>query len=121
MIGISRGKNETRPKNQQASSPPFTLLILVIIMATPTETNTPTIKAILFDMDGTLLDTEALSDKAILLAFGTSLPAKVLEEPPMSSYSVPWELKKQVLGLRGAEWVPLVLDYAKKNWMLQKK
>lgn len=67
-------------------------------------------------MDGTLLDTEALSDKAIILAFGSSLPDQVLRKEPMSSYRLPWELKKQILGLRGAEWAPLVLAYAKEHW-----
>jgi beta-phosphoglucomutase-like phosphatase (HAD superfamily) len=74
------------------------------------------VKAILFDMDGTLLDTESLSDKAVLLAFGSSLPQEVLQESPMSDYRLPWELKKQILGLRGAEWAPIVLSYAKEHW-----
>jgi FMN phosphatase YigB (HAD superfamily) len=74
------------------------------------------IKGILFDMDGTLLDTESLSDKAVLLAFGPSLPAQVLQDAPMSNYILPWELKKQILGLRGAEWAPIALNYAKENW-----
>jgi beta-phosphoglucomutase-like phosphatase (HAD superfamily) len=74
------------------------------------------VKAILFDMDGTLLDTESLSDKAVLLAFGSSLPDEVLQEQPMSDYRLPWELKKQILGLRGTEWAPLVLSYAKEHW-----
>ena len=70
------------------------------------------IKAILFDMDGTLLDTEALSDKALLLAFGSSLRPKVFEIKPMSTYRLPWELKKQILGLRGNEWIPIARNYA---------
>jgi beta-phosphoglucomutase-like phosphatase (HAD superfamily) len=74
------------------------------------------IKAILFDMDGTLLDTESLSDKAVLLAFGSSLPDHMLQESPMSNYRLPWELKKQILGLRGSEWAPIALSYAKENW-----
>jgi beta-phosphoglucomutase-like phosphatase (HAD superfamily) len=81
------------------------------------------IKAILFDMDGTLLDTESLSDKAVLLAFGTgpssspsSLPQEVLQTQPMSEFRLPWELKRQILGLRGSEWAPLVLKHAEKNW-----
>ena len=96
---------------------------------------TVNIKAILFDLDGTLLDTESLSDKAVLLAFEmprttdaeakassgpesriSSLPNDVLERPPMSEYRLPWELKRQLLGLRGSEWSPIVLKYAEKNW-----
>ena len=74
------------------------------------------IKAILFDLDGTLLDTESLSDKAVLLAFGPSLPSEVLQQPPMSDFTLPWDLKKQILGLRGAEWAPIALNYAKVHW-----
>ena len=81
-------------------------------------THIPKIKAVLFDLDGTLLDTESLSDKALLQAFGDSLPNEVLAEPPMANHGLPWELKQQILGLRGAEWAPLVLRYAKERWGL---
>lgn len=79
-------------------------------------TKHPTIRAILFDLDGTLLDTEALSDKAILKAFGESLPAKVAEERRQDGDRLPWEIKKQILGKRGDEWVPMVIAYAQQNW-----
>ena len=76
------------------------------------------VKAILFDMDGTLLDTETLSDKAVLNAFGTSLPSDVRQQPqsPMSRNRLPWEIKKPTLGLRGNDWIPLVIDYAQRHW-----
>jgi pseudouridine-5'-monophosphatase len=77
---------------------------------------TPSIKAILFDLDGTLLDTEALSDKAVLFAFGDSLPAKVLEERAAADYRLPWDMKKQILGLRGAEWIPKAIAYGQEHW-----
>ena len=32
------------------------------------------------------------------------------------SYKLPWELKKQTLGLQGHAWIPLVLEYGKKHW-----
>ncbi|KAL3901149.1 MAG: hypothetical protein SGARI_006117 [Bacillariaceae sp.] len=68
-------------------------------------------------MDGTLLDTETLSDKAVLLAtFGGKIPPYILAQSPMSEHSIPWELKKQLLGLRGAEWAPIVLAWAEKHW-----
>jgi phosphoglycolate phosphatase-like HAD superfamily hydrolase len=70
-----------------------------------------TVKAILFDLDGTLLDTEALSDKAILQALGDSLPLHVREERRRDGDRLPWEIKKQILGLRAHDWVPLVIDY----------
>lgn len=76
----------------------------------------PTIKAILFDLDGTLLDTEALSDKAVLFAFKDSLPPEILAERAALNYSLPWEMKKQLLGLRGAEWVPKAVAYGQEHW-----
>ena len=77
---------------------------------------TTTIRGILFDMDGTLLDTESLSDKAMLRAFGSALPSTVRRTPPLSNNLLPWDLKKQILGLRGAEWAPIALNYAKEHW-----
>jgi beta-phosphoglucomutase-like phosphatase (HAD superfamily) len=78
------------------------------------------IKAVLFDLDGTLLDTEALSDKAILLVyFDKNLisPSIMAEHNDAAhGYRLPWELKKQILGLRGSDWGPIVIDYAIENW-----
>jgi len=71
-------------------------------------------------MDGTLLDTEVLSDKAILLAFGDSLPKSALE-PLQQHWRIPWEAKKPTLGLGGTDWIPGILDYAQKNWGLTKQ
>mmetsp|Transcript_19804 Transcript_19804/g.48653 ORF Transcript_19804/g.48653 Transcript_19804/m.48653 type:complete len:249 (-) Transcript_19804:65-811(-) len=68
----------------------------------------PSIKGILFDLDGTLLDTESLSDQAVLMAFGESLPKNISK--------IPWELKQQLLGLRGAEWAPIALKYGAEKW-----
>lgn len=73
------------------------------------------IKAVLFDLDGTLLDTEALSDKAILSLFD-NLPRSVLEEIERNEGKLDWECKKQILGLRATSWVPIVTAYAKENW-----
>lgn len=78
------------------------------------------IKAILFDMDGTLLDTEVMSDKAIILAFGDSIPEEIQNQPPLSHWRIPWEAKKPTLGLGGQDWIPPMLEYAKENWGVKK-
>jgi HAD superfamily hydrolase (TIGR01509 family) len=51
-----------------------------------------------------------LSDKAILQ----------LLQPPDSVVprEVPWELKKPTLGLRGADWIPMVLQWAVQEWKM---
>jgi beta-phosphoglucomutase-like phosphatase (HAD superfamily) len=74
------------------------------------------IKAVLFDLDGTLLDTESLSDKAILKAFGESLPVEIQEERRQAGDLLPWEIKKQIVGKRGDEWIPMIIAYAQQHW-----
>lgn len=73
------------------------------------------LKAALFDLDGTLLDTEALSDKAILSVFRPFLSEKRLLE--LNCQLLPWECKKQLIGLRGEEWTPIMIQYAKDHWI----
>lgn len=73
------------------------------------------IKGVLFDLDGTLLDTEALSDIALVQAFGESIPSDVRNQL-LAKGRIPWELKRQILGLRGAEWFPIVIKFAQENW-----
>lgn len=67
-------------------------------------------KAVIFDLDGTLLDTESLSDQAILAVFDRHLPSHV------NRSLLPWECKRQLLGLRGSEWTPIMIDYAHRQW-----
>lgn len=74
------------------------------------------VKAIIFDLDGTLLDTEQLSDEAILQSFGASLPEHVREERRLAGNVLPWEIKQQIVGLRAGDWVPMVIRYAQENW-----
>jgi beta-phosphoglucomutase-like phosphatase (HAD superfamily) len=74
-------------------------------------------KAVIFDLDGTLLDTETLSCSAVLDAFGPSLSESMRDRLRQEEgYKLPWELKKQTLGLQGHAWIPLVLEYGRQNW-----
>lgn len=82
---------------------------------TPQLSSQKKIKAVLFDLDGTLLDTEALSDKAIIKMFD-NLPDHVLKEIEQNGGKLHWECKKQILGLRATSWVPIVKRFAKENW-----
>jgi len=77
------------------------------------------IKAVLWDLDGTLLDTEALSDKANIKNFEGLLPPHVHEAFEANGYILPWEAKKQILGLRASSWVPLLTAYAKQHWNVE--
>jgi len=63
--------------------------------------------------DGTLLDTESLADQAIIESFGSELSQKYKNE---FQGRLPWEIKSKILGLRGSEWIPMVLTYAESNW-----
>lgn len=84
------------------------------IMTFEQTTRTPTFKAIIFDLDGTLLDTEALSDKAMFSSL--PLPAAVLEQYKVDNHRLPWEVKKQILGLRSSDWGPIIINYAQEKW-----
>jgi pseudouridine-5'-monophosphatase len=83
-------------------------------------TRTITIKAVLFDLDGTLVDTESLSDKAMIYAMKEYLGEDWAQQFQNDNYRIPWELKKQLLGLRGSDWGPIVIDYALTHWNLDK-
>ena len=82
----------------------------------------PTIKAVIFDMDGTLLDTEALSCRSVIESFAIldmKIPDEHLNTLKEGGMLLPWELKRQILGLRGWEWVPIVLQYAQTKWNVE--
>ena len=55
-------------------------------------------RAVLFDLDGTCIDTETISTKAIQLALD-----------PFDKH-IDWTLKKKLLGLRGVDWATIVVE-----------
>jgi hypothetical protein len=55
-----------------------------------------------------IISHHSLSDQAVLMAFGDSLPKNIDK--------MPWELKQHLLGLRGAEWAPIALKYGAEKW-----
>jgi beta-phosphoglucomutase-like phosphatase (HAD superfamily) len=64
-----------------------------------------TIKAVIFDLDGTLLDTESLSCRAVIESFaliGLTIPSEIYASLNDGGLLLPWELKRQILGLRGS-------------------
>ena len=77
------------------------------------------IKAVIFDLDGTLLDTESLSCRSVINSFEPlhlHIPQHIRNELKDRGYILPWELKRRILGLRGSEWIPIVLGYAQEKW-----
>ena len=77
------------------------------------------IHAVIFDLDGTLLDTESLSCLAVIDSFELSnlpIPPEKRTELKSQGELLPWELKRRILGLRGSEWIPIVLGYAQQHW-----
>lgn len=74
-------------------------------------------KGILFDMDGTLLDSETLGCKAVYLTLKDymSLDARMAFEQ-QRNYKMEWDLKQQTLGLPGPKWSQIVVDWATKHW-----
>lgn len=129
--------------------------------------NNNIIKAIIFDLDGTLLDTEVLSDLAIIMSLrpyfaathsrtaasvvknhnddddnnnnyndddsmkmgvierrfeermvvreNTPSPAAAAAAAAPNTATIPWELKRRLLGKRGAEWCPIVISYVQEK------
>ena len=82
------------------------------------------IRAVIFDLDGTLLDTESLSCRAVIEAFaatGLTIPQDVLAslaDNPGGLLLLPWELKRLTLGLRGSGMLLLLQMQTKKSLAL---
>lgn len=76
-----------------------------IIFQGSCRTKRKAIRAIIFDLDGTLLDTESLSCRAVIESFATTgfiIPEEILATLGEGGLLLPWELKRRILGLRGS-------------------
>lgn len=58
------------------------------------------VHAAIFDLDGTLLDTESISSRSM----------EMVLRDYTDDYHISWELKKAILGLRGSDWTQIVID-----------
>lgn len=73
-------------------------------------------KGVLFDLDGTLLDTEPLGCKAVYLTMEDKMSREAKDAFRDRNYAMEWELKQQTLGLPDREWPPIVLEWAQRHW-----
>ena len=77
--------------------------------AMTTVTTSKGIKAVVWDLDGTLLDTEQLSSQALQMVLD---PFQKVEN---------WELKKKLLGRRAPEWCEIVIEEFDMNQQITAK
>jgi pseudouridine-5'-monophosphatase len=73
-------------------------------------------KGILFDMDGTLLETESLGCNAVYYTLKDQMSEEARESFKERNFRMEWKLKQQTLGLPDRKWPPIVFEWAKKNW-----
>lgn len=86
----------------------------------PRMTNAPqslsNIKGVLFDMDGTLLETESLGCNAVYYTLKDKMSREAEKSFKERNYRMEWELKQKTLGLPDRKWPPIVLEWAQQNW-----
>lgn len=78
------------------------------------------IKGIIFDMDGTLLETESLGCNAVYYTLRDQMSEEAQLSFKQRNYRMEWELKQQTLGLSDRKWPPIVLKWAQQNWGVEK-
>lgn len=91
-------------------------LCLSIVSVLALSPSMPRFSAALFDMDGTLLDSEKLGCKAVYLTFENDMSDEARRDFRQRDFLMPWDLKQQSLGLPGPQWAPIVLESAQKHW-----
>ena len=78
---------------------------------------TPMPQAILFDMDGTLLDSEVLGCRAVYFVLEHYMTQAAKDSFKHRDLLMPWTLKQQTLGLPGPKWAAIVLKWAREKWV----
>lgn len=77
------------------------------------------IQGVLFDLDGTLLETESLGCYAVYEALKDRMSDEARKAFQERGYRMEWELKQQTLGLPDRMWPPIVFEWAQKHWGVQ--
>lgn len=77
------------------------------------------IRGILFDMDGTLLETEILGCQAVFHTLKDHMSQEAIRSFEKRGYRMEWELKQHTLGLPDQKWPPIVFEWAKQHWGVQ--
>jgi beta-phosphoglucomutase-like phosphatase (HAD superfamily) len=77
------------------------------------------IQGVIFDMDGTLLDSETLGCQAVYLALQDQMSLEARRAFCNRGYRMEWPLKRQTLGLPGPQWATIVLEWAQQHWGVQ--
>jgi HAD superfamily hydrolase (TIGR01509 family) len=77
------------------------------------------IQGVIFDMDGTLLDSETLGCKAVYLTLQDQMSLEARRAFANRGYRMEWPLKQQTLGLPGPQWATIVLEWARRHWGVQ--
>lgn len=70
-------------------------------------------RAVFFDIDGILLDTESIFDQSIFETLGIDQSVREALDDRL-----PWDLKEQTMNRQPDEWIPKVLQHAQEHWDL---
>ncbi|KAG7344795.1 HAD-like domain containing protein [Nitzschia inconspicua] len=73
------------------------------------------IQGVLFDLDGTLLDSEPLGCRAVYETLKDYMSDQARKDFQRRDYTMEWSLKQQTLGLPGPQWAAIVLDWAQQQ------
>ncbi|KAG7370314.1 HAD-like domain containing protein [Nitzschia inconspicua] len=83
--------------------------------ATDNDDCPPIIQGVLFDLDGTLLDSEPIGCRAVYETLKDYMSDQARKDFQRRDYTMEWSLKQQTLGLPGPQWAAVVLDWAQQQ------